>query len=72
MGDSGTDIIVKGGSVQLLFDTALYQPDPNDPNRRHHDDRKITRIRVEDRDGTSLFDKSSDEGLMWTVTVSTK
>ena len=76
MGDGGGDIIIKGGSVHLNFDGSLYQKDSNDPNNRKHDHRKITRVRVEDESGKSLFDSDdsvpNNSGLKWTVRVSTK
>lgn len=73
MGDGGGDIIIKGSSVHLNFDSSLYQKDSNDPNNHKHDNRKITRVRVEDESGKSLFDSGTDDGgLKWTITVSTK
>jgi hypothetical protein len=73
MGDGGTDIIIKGSSVHVNFDSSLYQKDPNDPKSHKHDDRKITRVRVEDENGESLYDSETNEdGLKWTITVSTK
>lgn len=72
MSETGTDIIIKGGSVQLNFDGTLYQKDVNDPKKHKHDGRKITRVQVEDESGKSLFDSSTnDKGLKWTITVST-
>jgi hypothetical protein len=71
-GGSG-EIIVKGGSVEVSFDTTVYQKMSGDPSRHKHDDRKITRVRVENEDGKSLFDSGNDDsGLKWTITISTK
>jgi hypothetical protein len=73
MGEGSGEIIIKGGSVHVNFDSSLYQKDPNDPGSHKHHGRKITRVRVEDEKGNSLYDSgSNDDGLKWTVTVSTK
>ena len=73
MAEEGGVIIVKGGSVQLYFDSSLYQRDSNDPTAHKHEGRKITRIKVEDENGQSLFDSEiNKDGLRWTVTVSTE
>jgi hypothetical protein len=72
MGDTGTDIIIKGGSVEVSFNGTVYQKEPGDPKRHRNTDRRITRVRVEDENQQSLFDSdTNDEGLMWTITVST-
>ena len=73
MGEGSGEIIIKGGSVHLSFDSGLYQKDPADPGTRKHHGRKITRVRVEDENGSSLYDSGhNDSGLKWKVTVSTK
>ena len=71
MGDGGGDIIIKGSSVHLNFDGNLYKKDPNDPSHHKDDNRKITRVRVEDQSGKSLFESSDDSGLKCKITVST-
>jgi hypothetical protein len=72
-GGGGGDIIIKGGSVQVSFDTGLYIKDSaGDPTLHRHETRKITRIQVEDESGKSQYDSgSNDEGLKWTITIST-
>jgi hypothetical protein len=73
MGDGGGDIIIKGGSVHVSFDSNVYQKDPDDPGTHKHPGRKITRVRVEDENGKDLYDSGhNDGGLKWKVTVSTK
>lgn len=64
------EIIVKGGSVKLLFDGSLYQKDSNDLKTHKHEGRKITRVLVEDESGASLFDREVNEDG-WTITIST-
>ena len=69
----GGEIVIKGGSVALVFDGSLYLRDPTDPNSHKNGARKITRVRVEDENGQSLFDSNFDDGgLKWTITVSTE
>jgi hypothetical protein len=73
MSEGSGEIIVKGGSVHLTFDSTLYQKDPNDPNTHKNDIRKVTRVQVEDENGRSLYDSgANDQGLKWKITVSTK
>jgi hypothetical protein len=72
MGDGGGDIIIKGSSVHLSFDSDIYQKDPADPGSYKNDTRKITRVRVEDETGKSLYDSGDNDGLKWKITVSTK
>jgi hypothetical protein len=73
MSEGSGEIIIKGGSVHVHFDSSLYQRDPSDPGTHRHHSRKITRVRVEDENGSSLYDSgNNDSGLKWKVTVSTK
>jgi len=68
----GTEIIIKGGSIEIGFDSSLYLKESSDPNSHKHATRKITRVRVDDEDGESKFDSGTDDGgLKWTITVST-
>jgi hypothetical protein len=73
MGDTGSDIIVKGASVHVNFDGSIYKNDLTDPNHHKHEQRKITRVRVQDEKGNDLFNRSDEDGdgLKWTVTIST-
>ncbi len=73
MSDEGGVIIVKGGSVSLSFDGALYQKVSEDPTVHKNASRKITRVQVEDENRQSIFDSNvNKEGLRWTITVSTE
>lgn len=68
----GSEIIIKGSSVELNFDDTIFQKLSIDPKRHKHAGRKITRVQVEDEDGKPLFDSdTNDNGLKWTITVST-
>ena len=71
MSDGGGEIIIKGGSCEIYFNDAEFPQDPSDPKRHKDDDRRMTRVQVKDESGTSLFDSGSDDGVQWTVTVST-
>jgi hypothetical protein len=64
------DIIIKGGSVEVRFDSAGYTKNGN-----NHDNpnKKITQIVVVDENGVEKCNSGdSPNGLKWTVTVSTK
>jgi len=73
MADGSGEIIIKGGSVEVSFDTGLYRKQSEvDPVSHKHETRKITRVNVVDENKELKFDSGlSDEGLKWTITVST-
>ena len=73
MSDGSGEIIIKGGSVEVSFDTGLYRKQSElDPVSHKHETRKITRVKVVDENKELKFDSGlSDEGLKWTITVST-
>jgi hypothetical protein len=67
-GGSG-DIIIKGGSVEVVFDGLLYPVDLQDPVSHKNANRKITRIVIT---GDVSFDSGvHTEGLRCEVKVST-
>lgn len=41
---NGSDIIIRGGSVDLNYDENIYQKDLKDPRRHGNTDKKITRV----------------------------
>jgi hypothetical protein len=66
---SGGDIIIKGGSVDLVFDESLYPKNPNDPGSHRNDNRKITRVVIT---GDISFDSGDHpEGLRCDITATT-
>jgi hypothetical protein len=66
-------IVIRGGSVELVFDDGLYERDPKDPHRLRTANRKITKIVIVDDNGTQQYDSGENpNGLKWTITVSTK
>ena len=69
----GEDIIIKGGSIELEFDHEVYPNNPSNPKKHQNPNRKISRIVVVDDNGGQKFDSGeSQNGLKWTITVSTK
>ena len=40
----GSDIIIKGGSVELNYDEGIYPKDSKDPKRHSNPGKKITRV----------------------------
>ena len=68
-GGSG-DIIIKGGSVEVIFDGALYPANPKDPSSHQNDTRKVTRVVIT---GDISFDSGDHpEGLRCEVRANTK
>lgn len=72
MGDTGSDIIIKGTSVTLEFDETVYRKQNGDPKKYKNETRKITRIQVLDDTGAERFVIEDNAGLRWTVNVITK
>lgn len=70
MGEGSGDIIIKGGSVDVNFDDTLYTKDPADPRKHENLNRKITRITIVDDNKQTVYDREDDNGLKWTITVS--
>ncbi|MEK6282121.1 MAG: hypothetical protein AABN95_17330 [Acidobacteriota bacterium] len=44
MSDTGSDIIIKGGSVELEYDGTIYTRDPSDPKKNQNPTKKITHV----------------------------
>jgi hypothetical protein len=69
MGSGSGDIIIKGGSVEVVFDGLLYPVDLQDPLSHKNANRKITRIVIS---GDVSFDSGvHTEGLRCEVRAST-
>jgi hypothetical protein len=58
------DIIIKGGSVSLMFDETVLNKRHNDYDVYSNDHMKITRVRVQGPGGETLFDELSDHGQL--------
>jgi hypothetical protein len=70
MSDGGGDIIIKGGSVDLLYDESVYEKDPSDPKSHKNSTRKITRVVIT---GDITYDSGDHpEGLRCTITTTSK
>jgi hypothetical protein len=41
---NGADIIIKGGSVELEFDDAVYPKEPSNPKKHKNQSKKVTRV----------------------------
>jgi len=70
MSNGGTDIIIKGSSIDITFDDLLY---PGGGNGSHKGQRKMRRIVVVDDQQQVQYDSDSQSADVkkWTVTVST-
>jgi hypothetical protein len=63
---NGSDIIIKGGSVNVQFDDSIYR---KEGSWNHINLEKIiTRITVVDENGKSLYDSGENpDGLKWEI-----
>jgi hypothetical protein len=69
----GEDIIIKGGSIEIEFDDDVYPNNPSNPKKHQNPNRKISRIVVVDENSGQKYDSGeSQNGLKWTITVSTR
>jgi hypothetical protein len=68
MTTGGTDIIIKGSSIDISFTDSLY---PDRGNGSHKGQRKMQRIIVVDDQQQVKYDSRSDDVKKWTVTVLT-
>jgi hypothetical protein len=68
MSNGGTDIIIKGSSIDITFDDSLY---PGAGHGSHKGLRKMRRIVVVDDQQQVQYDSQSADVKKWTVTVST-
>lgn len=67
---NGGDIIIKGGSVDIDFDDAVYPKEPSKP-RNHTGKQKITRVTVADENNALKYDSDleSADPTRWTISV---
>jgi hypothetical protein len=71
MGDTGSDIIIKGGSVDLSYDEATYPKNNGDPKSHKNPNKKITRVTIENG-GLSYDSGDHPGGLTCTIKVTCK
>jgi len=65
---NGSDIIIKGGSVEVHFDDDVYEQDPQNPRRYQNEDKKIVRVVIT---GDISFDSGAkSDGLQCEIVVS--
>lgn len=66
----GTDIIIKGGSVELDYDESVYPKNPSDPRSHKNGTKKITRVVIT---GEIQFDSGDHpNGLRCEITTTCK
>ena len=67
---NGGDIIIKGGSVDIDYDDAVYPPDPGKP-RKHQGNQTITRVTVEDEGNNLKYDSQQEaaDTTRWKISV---
>lgn len=68
MSNGGTDIIIKGGSVDIIFSDAVYPPGSNGS---HKGQRKLQQIVVLDANDQVQYDSGATDVKRWTVKVVT-
>lgn len=71
MGESGNDIIIKGGSVELEFKDDVYKKDNGDPTKYKNSSKKITKVVIT---GGISYDSGAEQpnGLNCVITVTCK
>lgn len=70
---NGGDIIIKSGSVDLIFDDGIYPKRPGDPRSHTSPTKKITRVVVVGDDGAMDYDSGDNpQGLQCMVTIFTR
>ncbi len=69
MGDSGSDIIIKGGSVELTYDPTTYTTDPGiDPKTWKNSNKKMIQILITDDNDETVYDSGEQQqGLKYTI-----
>ncbi len=65
---NGNDIIIKGGSVDIIFNDSDYPPGNNGS---HKGQRKMQRIVVRDGQDNLVYDSENVDVKRWMVTVTT-
>ena len=68
---NGSDVIIKGGSCDVIFDDAIYPKDPADPNKhKNKNNQKVVRVQIT---GDISFDSGvHPNGLTCEITTSVK
>lgn len=68
MSNGSGDIIIKGGSAEVEFDSTVYPQDPTDPKKHKNSNMKITRVVIT---GDITFDSGAERpnGLKCKITA---
>lgn len=56
---NGSDIIIKGGSVEVVYEDSVYPQEPGNPNRHSNENKKIRRVVIT---GDISFDSGEKAG----------
>ena len=68
----GDTIIIKGGSAEVEYDSAVFPTDPTDPKKHKNAAKKVTQVVVE-IDGVTKFDSGEvPSGLKCVITATCK
>ena len=67
---NGGDIIIKGGSVDIDYDDAVYPKEPGKP-RNHKGNQTITRVTVADESNNLKYDSNQEaaDPTRWTISI---
>ncbi len=73
----GSEIIIKGGSVELEFDGNTYTQDPRNPLKHKNASKKITKVVITDETDPSdpivVYDSGDHpSGLKWVISTTCK
>jgi hypothetical protein len=63
---NGSDIIIKGGSAEVIFDGDVYRTDPSNPRKHVNAEKRIVRVVITGDISFDSGDKS--EGLECEIT----
>ena len=67
---NGTEIIIKGGTVEVEFDGNTYQQDPSNPRKHKNANKKITKVVIT---GDITFDSGDQpDGLKCEIRATCK
>jgi len=68
---NGGDIIIKGGSVDIDYDDAVYPPETGKPRKHKSNNQTIVRVTVADEGNNLKYDTDteSEDPTRWTISV---
>ena len=63
---NGSDIIIRGGSAEVEFDSRTFPVDPADPKKHKNARKKITKVEIS---GDITLDASDSDGIKCVIKV---